>query len=340
MKSLVTAFILLAVVCCGCDRAPSWHYASGTTWGTVYHIKYRSDRDLSDSITAVMRAVDMSLSPFEKASTVSAVNAGQDVRADAMLCDVISLSQRVCSISSGAFDPTVAPLVNLWGFGYRDGAADIPDSAAISAALASVGVRECRVDSGMRVHKKSPSTEFNFSAIAKGYGVDMIAAMLRRNGCSDYMVEVGGEIALDGDGPSGRGWNIQIDAPIDDNNAPGTNRLTTINLTGRCIATSGNYRNHRSTSRGEVGHTISPVTGMPVASSTLSATVLAPNTAMADALATAMMVMPPDSAMKMVESMPLVDALIVIAQPDSTLHTISTFQVSEDRSTGAQLSYK
>ncbi|MDE6692336.1 MAG: FAD:protein FMN transferase [Muribaculaceae bacterium] len=326
MKSLVTAFILLSVVCCGCDRAPSWHYASGSTWGTVYHIKYRGARDLSDSITAVMRAVDMSLSPFEKASAVSSVNAGQDVRADAMLCDVIVLSQRVCSISSGAFDPTVAPLVNLWGFGYRDGAADVPDSVAINEALASVGVRECRIDTDMRVHKKSPDTEFNFSAIAKGYGVDMIAAMLRRNGCSDYMVEVGGEIALDGDGPSGRGWNIQIDAPVDDNSAPGTNRLATINLTGRCIATSGNYRNHRSTSQGEVGHTISPVTGQPVATSTLSATVLAPTTALADALATAMMVMPADSAMKMVEGLPEVDALIVTARPDSSLGTWSTFR--------------
>lgn len=327
MKYLLTAFILLAVVCAGCDKAPSWHYASGSTWGTVYHIKYRSGRDLSDSITAVMRAVDMSLSPFEKASVVSAVNAGQDVRADAMLCDIIGLSQRVCSISSGAFDPTVAPLVNLWGFGYRDVVADIPDSAAIALALGSVGVRECRVDSGMRVHKKSPDTEFNFSAIAKGYGVDMIAGMLRRNGCSDYMVEVGGEIALDGDGPSGDGWNIQIDAPVEDTSAPGTNRLTTINLTGRCIATSGNYRNHRPTSQGEVGHTISPVTGMPVSSSTLSATVLASTTALADALATAMMVMPPDSAMKMVEGLPDVDALIVVAQPDSTLLTLSTFSV-------------
>ncbi len=324
MKHFVFAIILLGVLSCGCDRAPSWRYASGNTWGTVYHIKYRSGSDLSDSITAVMRAVDMSLSPFEKESVVSAVNAGQHVKADAMFADVLSLSQDVCRESGGAFDPTVALLVNLWGFGYREGAADVPDSVRIDSALMSVGVRDCHIDAGMRVHKKDAATEFNFSAIAKGYGVDMIAAMLRRNGCTDYMVEVGGEIALKGDGPSGEKWNIQVDAPVEDGSAPGQNRLTTMRLTDRCIATSGNYRNHRSTSEGDVGHTISPVTGRPVKSPTLSATVLAPSTALADAYATAIMAMPLDSAQKMLRSLPDVDALIVTALPDGSMQTLST----------------
>lgn len=325
MKRQLFAFILLCVLFCGCDRVPSWQYAAGSTWGTVYHIKYRAGSDLSDSITAVMRAVDMSLSPFEKASVVSAVNAGQDVVADAMFADVLDLSQRVCAVSGGAFDPTVAPLVNLWGFGYREGAADIPDSARIDSALMSVGVRDCHIGADMRVRKKSPGTEFNFSAIAKGYGVDRIAEMLRRNGCTDYMVEVGGEIALMGDGPSGDKWNIQVDAPVEDGGMPGENRLTTMRLTDRCIATSGNYRNHRSTSEGEVGHTISPVTGRPVVTSTLSATVLAPTTALADAYATAIMAMPLDSALAMLRTFSGVDALIVVGQPDGSMRTLSTF---------------
>lgn len=334
MKHFVFAIILLGVVLGGCDRTPSWRYASGSTWGTVYHIKYRAGADLSDSVTAVMRAVDMSLSPFEKASVVSAVNAGQDVRADAMLAEVLGLSQHVCSISAGAFDPTVAPLVNLWGFGYREGAADVPDSARIDSALMSVGVLDCRIDAGMRVHKKSPATEFNFSAIAKGYGVDMIAAMLRRNGCTDYMVEVGGEIALAGDGPSGEKWNIQVDAPVEDGGAPGQNRLTTIRLTDRCIATSGNYRNHRHTSGGDVGHTISPVTGRPVASPTLSATVVAPTTAFADALATAIMAMPLDSARRMLRALPNVGVLIVVGRPDGSMQTLSTLDTLNPPASG------
>lgn len=325
MKHQLFLFIVLCLLSWGCERTPSWQYASGNTWGTLYHIKYRASGDLSDSITAVMRAVDMSLSPFEKASVVSAVNAGQDVEADLMFCEVLDLSQRVCSVSGGAFDPTVAPLVNLWGFGYREGASDIPDSAQIDSALMSVGVRDCHIGTDMRVRKKNPGTEFNFSAIAKGYGVDMIAEMLRRNGCTDYMVEVGGEIALAGDGPSGDKWNIQIDAPVEDGGMPGVNRLTTMRLTDRCIATSGNYRNHRSTSEGDVGHTISPVTGRPVATSTLSATVLAPTTALADALATSIMAMPLDSARKMLRSLPEVDALIVTTLPDGSMQTLSTF---------------
>lgn len=325
MKHQLFLIILLPLLFWGCEKSPSWQYASGNTWGTVYHIKYLAAHDLSDSITAVMRAVDMSLSPFEKESVVSAVNDGRDVRADRMFADVLDLSQHVCSVSGGAFDPTVAPLVNLWGFGYRKGASDIPDSAQIDSALMSVGVRDCHIGTDMKVRKKNPGTEFNFSAIAKGYGVDMIAEMLRRNGCTDYMVEVGGEIALAGDGPSGDKWNIQIDAPMEDGSMPGQNRLTTMRLTDRCIATSGNYRNHRSTSEGEVGHTISPLTGRPVKTPTLSATVLAPTTAMADAYATSIMAMPLDSAQKMLRSLPEVDALIVTALPDGSMQTLSTF---------------
>lgn len=307
---------LITVLLCSCAE-PQFRKARGATWGTTYNITYKSSRDLSDSIVKVMRQVDLSLSPFEKESLVSRANRNLPVKADSMLSDVMRISQRVCALSGGAFDPTVAPLVNLWGFGYRDGAELRPSQAQIDSALEHVGILECGIADDGSLYKKSPSTEFNFSAIAKGYGVDAIANMLRRNGCSDFMVEVGGEISLAGKNPHGENWRIQVDAPVVDSIRYLHERLTVLELTERGIATSGNYRNFKTIGDSIFGHTIHPSTGYPVQGSTLSVTVIAPSTAMADALATAIMAMPAEKAADMIQSMPDVEALIVSANPDA-----------------------
>jgi len=311
--------IIIAIVgalLCGCSGA-EYRHASGATWGTTYSITYKSPHDLSDSIVKVMRQVDLSLSPFEKESLVSKANRNQPVKADSMLADVMRLSQRVCAISGGAFDPTVAPLINLWGFGYRDGADFSPSQEEIDSALKHVGILECGISADGYVYKKTPKTEFNFSAIAKGYGVDAIAGMLRRNGCTDYMVEVGGEIALSGRNPKSENWRIQVDAPVIDSTRFAHRRLTVLEITDRCMATSGNYRNFRMIGDSIVGHTIHPSTGRPMRTATLSVTVVAPSTALADALATAAMAMPADKAKEMLEALPDVEALIVSTSPGS-----------------------
>ncbi|MCM1452169.1 MAG: FAD:protein FMN transferase [Clostridium sp.] len=309
-------FAILCAILLSCS-APEFRYAKGATWGTTYSIIYKSPRSLDDSIIAVMRRVDLSLSPFEKNSQVSMLNANLPVVADPMLRDVLALSKEVCSISGGAFDPTVAPLVNLWGFGYRPADAPRPSPQDIDSALRHVGIMDCGINPDGSVYKKSPSTEFNFSAIAKGYGVDAIAAMLRRNGCSDFMVEVGGEIALAGKSPRGEDWRIQIDAPVPDSLSLRHERLTVLQLTDKCVATSGNYRNFKTIGDTVVGHTISPVTGRPIASDILSATVIAPSAALADALATASMAMPLPDARQMLASLPSIQAILVT--PDSII---------------------
>lgn len=163
--------------------------------------------------------------------------------------------------------------------------------------------------------KKTPATTFNFSAVTKGYCCDEIARMFKRNGVDDYMVEIGGDLALGGVNNRHVPWRVMVDAPVD--SVAGYKRLLTIQLTDCGIATSGNYRNFHDTSAGRVGHTISPVTGRPVFTGMLSATVVAQNCSMADALATACMAMPVDSAMAMIESLPGVESLIVISVGDS-----------------------
>ena len=316
-KSLLAArcaLIAAASLLTAC-MSKEYRTAEGVVWSTTYHITYSGDRSLDDSIQEVFVMVERSLSPFADNSLITRINRGDTtVVADSLLSRVFLASQEVSRLSAGMFDPTVAPLINLWGFGYKDIVKDglDPDSADIAEALQKVGIQRCSLLPDGRIAKADPEMEFNFSAITKGYACDLVGDMLRRNGVTDYMVEIGGEVALAGKNPSGKTWNIMIEAPVDADTIS-HNRMAVIAPEGRSVATSGNYRNFRDTSSGRHGHTISPVTGRPVATSTLSATVLAPTCIMADALATACMTLPADQALKMIAQIPDTDVLLVVA---------------------------
>lgn len=308
---------VLALFFMGCNQHNSMYKATGVTWNTQYHITYSSAESLDDSIQPVLRRVELSLSPFCPNSLISRINNGEDVEADSMLATVFKTSKQVNDWSHGAFDPTVSPLINLWGFGYGDSNV-APTDFQIDSALRYVGIDSCYFVAN-RIKKKHPCTSFNFSAITKGYGCDMIAAMMRRNGCDDFMIEIGGEIVVSGNNPKGEKWHIMIDAPIQNDTSVTHSSVAMIEVTNCGIATSGNYRNYRKNSNGNaIGHTIDPKTGQPVITSTLSATVIAPNAMLADALATACMAMPLDQALRMIESIPSVSAFIITA--DSTGH--------------------
>ncbi|MDE5828979.1 MAG: FAD:protein FMN transferase [Duncaniella sp.] len=302
--------VIAAGLLTGCDRA-RYRISEGGVWNTTYRIVYQSSRPLDDSIIAVMRQVEMSLSPFNDSSVISRINRGEPgVRPDTLIAAVFEASVDINRRSGGAFDPTVAPLVNAWGFGYRTGSGD-PSQHTIDSLLRLVGISQCSLTADS-ISKKHPGTEFNFSAITKGFGVDCVAAMLRRNGVTDYLVEIGGEIALDGVNPHRAPWRVMIDAP-DSTDAAGHSRLAVIAPPAGGLATSGNYRNYHSLTDGRKSwHTISPVTGYPAPSYILSATVIAPSTMIADALATSCMAMHPDSAMAMIESYDGAEAFFVM----------------------------
>ncbi len=315
-KILVLILITLSLAAC---RHSEYRRAAGAAWGTMYHITYRSDRDLADSVVAEMRRVELSLSAFEPASTISHINRGETNRVDSMFAEVFTASKLVARISEGAFDPTVAPLVNLWGFGYRKGEEEPPAQARVEEARAKVGILDCSLD-GFTLIKKHTDTEFDFSAVAKGYGVDRVAAMLRRNGVADYMVEIGGEVAAAGMNSRGTPWRIAVEAPTDDEYA---DPVTTVELRDCAIATSGNYRNYRElTPDSVIGHTIDPRSGYPAISSTLSATVEAPSCMLADALATACMVLSPQKALALADSIPGVRIMLVTCAPDKSLRML------------------
>lgn len=296
----------------GCGRPKVYRTADGAVWNTTYHITYRASVDLHDSIRAVMRGVEASLSPFAKGSLISRVNRGESVVADTLMVRVLAESKRVWELSGGAFDPTVSPLINLWGFGYKPGDPE-PSQAKIDSLLPSVGLMECYIDASGVIMKKSPGTEFNFSAITKGYGCDLVGEMLARNGATDYMVEIGGEIALRGSNPRGQLWRIMVDAPVEGTDGPVHEELAVVALTDCGVATSGNYRNFHETGEGRAWHTISPVTGRPAHTDILSATVIAPTTMLADALATACMASRATDALAMIARIPDTEALLVTA---------------------------
>lgn len=313
----------------GCSRPAEWRQASGAVWNTVYTITYHADRDLTDSIQGIFRQVELSLSPFNPNSLVSRINNGDDtLRADTLMQRVFEISSDVCRRSGGKFDPTISPVVNLWKFGYTGKVASDeawePSPSQIDSAMAYVGILDCGICAEGRMIKKHPSTTFNFSAVTKGYACDLITDMLRRNGATGAMVEIGGEVTLFGESPRGGAWRLQVDAPVEEGDgAPAHQRLEVIEVTDCGVATSGNYRNYHQSSHGRVGHTIDPQTGMPVVTPILSVTVIAPTCAEADAWATAAMASPTEAFADSILRGANLRAIIVTATPGDSIRNFA-----------------
>lgn len=270
----------------------------GIVWNTGYHIVYNSDKDLSDSIHVIFNRIDESLSPFNASSVVTSINENRETDTDPYFEAVYAESVRFNRLTGGMFDPTVAPLIRAWGFGQ--GHEISRDTLRVDSLLQFVGIGKTRIQD-RKLIKDSPEIEFNFSALAKGYGVDLIAEMLERNGVSDYLVEVGGEIRAEGANREGKKWVVGIDRPEAGAN-PG-DIVSTISVSGCGIATSGNYRNFHEDNGKRFGHTISPLTGRPVATDVISATVVAPTCMEADAMATGCMALGSKRALELCDSL-------------------------------------
>ena len=286
--TLAGIVIVVAVVLYNVRSVMSYRSCSGVVWTTQYNITYESDRMFDDSIQNVFTTVDNSMSMFNKTSLISKINKGENIEVDSMLAVLYKASLNVNRETGGAFDPTVSPLMKIWGFGDKNGI--IPDSSVIDSVREFVGIEKTSFD-GKNIIKNDIRTEFDFSAIAKGFACDEIGRMLRRNGVENYLIEVGGEIALNGVNPKGIKWRISIDAPVEDMDAVNHENTVIVNLDKGGIATSGNYRNYMEVDGRKIVHTMNPATGYPEVSDLLSATVIANNCMLADAYATACMVM-------------------------------------------------
>lgn len=293
----------------------------GTTFGTIYHIKYLYNRDLKKEIEAELHRVDASLSMFNPQSTISLINKGESNTADSMLAEVLQLSFAVNKATDGAFDPTVAPLVNAWGFGFKDG--QLPDSTQVDSLLNLVGLSGIHFQDG-KLTKDNPLSILDMSAIAKGYGVDRVAQLLRGYSITNFMVEIGGEVVAEGINEKGTPWRIGINKPNEDSTSLSTELQDIISLSGHALATSGNYRNFYVQNGKKIAHTINPKTGYPAQQDILSNTVVAPTCAEADAFATAFMVMGMEKAKKVLQEQSQLDAYFIYSDEEGNYQTWSS----------------
>ena len=267
----------------------NYQHDEGFIFGTIYHITYHSDTNLKKEIEAELKKVDLSLSPFNKTSVITKVNRNENPVVDPMFKEVFLLAENISNETHGAFDITVAPLVNEWGFGFKKGVE--PTRQVIDSLKYIVGYQKVKLTPKNYVQKQDPRIMLDCSAIAKGYGCDVVARLLRKNGINDYMIEIGGEIVTRGFNQKQEPWRIGVNKPTDDSLNTSQELQTILNVTDIAMATSGNYRNFYYKNGKKYAHTIDPKTGYPVQHTLLSATVLAKDCATADAYATSFMVM-------------------------------------------------
>jgi thiamine biosynthesis lipoprotein len=274
------------------QRSAPYQQNKGFIFGTIYNISYQSEKDLIDEIEAALQKIDLEFSMFNEQSTVARLNRGEKVKRSPMFEEVYRLAQTIHQETNGAFDITVAPLVNAWGFGFKH--ESMPTSH--------------QVDSLLKVRD-----QLDFAAIAKGYASDVIARLLRDHQVQNFMVDIGGEIVTQGISEKRVPWKIGVTKPMDDSLSVSTELQTVLNVTDIAMATSGNYRNFYYKGGKKYAHTIDPKTGYPVQHSLLSATVLAKDCASADAYATAFMVLGVDRAKKVLERHPELMAYFIYA---------------------------
>lgn len=275
------------------NRPAEYRQTEGQIFGTTYHVIYSSREDLSRDIVAAMNAVDQSLSTFNPNSTISLINANRSRATDTLFREVFRMAERISKATDGDFDITVAPLVNVWGFGFKN--RDNVTPQQIDSLLLLVGYNKVHLRNNL-IEKDNPSTMLDCSAIAKGYGSDCVARALESKGVEHYMIEIGGEIRAHGHNSEGKVWTVGIVEPEDSKNNQNSNLHAVIRLNDNGLATSGNYRNFYYKGGRKYAHTIDPHTGRPVQHAILSSTVTAPTCAEADAFATAFMVMGLDKA--------------------------------------------
>ncbi len=283
------------------QRSMPYQKNADLIFGTSYHITYQCDSDLSRSIKVELMKVDRSLSPFNKQSIITAINQNEEVVPDQMFMDVYQMAMKVSQETDGAFDITVAPLVNAWGFGFKNGIE--PTRGQVDSLMEIVGYRKLSLENG-KVRKGDPRMMLDCSAIAKGYGCDVVARLLRKRGVQNFMVEIGGEVVTSGLNEKRLPWKIGVTKPTDDSLNVGNELQTVLNVTDKAMATSGNYRNFYYKGGKKYAHTIDPKTGYPVQHNILSATVLTNNCATADAYATSFMVMGLERAQQILERHP------------------------------------
>lgn len=323
MKHMSIILFLLSLVACGEDQAPGEvQVLRGETMGTYYQVSYvgEMDQELPVAVEQLLKAVNREVSTYDPNSVISQFNKSETgilLDAPAHFIANLELAQAVYEQTQGAFDPTVMPLVNFWGFGYTgDKQGSTIDTAEVADIRNYVGMDKVQLK-GDSLIKTHPKVQLDFSACAKGYGIDQVAALLVSKGISSYLVDIGGEARAKGQKPDGNWWRVGINVP--EEKAMLNEVFTAVELQNRSIATSGNYRNWYEADGVRYSHTINPKSGFPERTELLSVSVFHQNCIQADAYATACMVLGVEKALSLAQRLPDLEVYLIFSRPDGSM---------------------
>lgn len=323
----LSGFILLFFFLFSCTqtppRKPEPIKFQGEAQGTYYAITYfdQENRNFQADVDSILHDFDLSVSLWVPNSIISRVNNNDtSVVLDKYFLENFNLSHEVSVATNGSFDCTVAPLVKAWGFGF-DETRHI-DQHIIDSIEEFVGFGKVSIENG-KIVKKDPRISIDFNAIAQGYSVDLIGAYLESKGIANYLADIGGEVKGKGEKTDGSFWMVGIEKPAANQDAERTLKAV-VTLKNKSIATSGNYRKYYEENGIRYSHTIDPKTGYPVQHSLLSASVMAENTAVADAYATAFMVMGFEKSREFLENQKNLEAFFIYSDNAGVTQTYLT----------------
>lgn len=276
-------------------------YAQGGVYSVTFNLKGVDvpQKEICDSITAILENIDFTLSGYNRNSLLSRFNAGEEIVPNALFIDSYHIGRQIFEQTEGVVDVAGAPLYDIWGFGFKTG--EMPTDAQVAYVRDNSGLSRCVTSldghegplkaSDILLESSDVLPQLNYNAIAQGYSCDLVARYLYSIGVKDMLVNIG-EIYCDGKNPSGMPWKVGIDKPVDGNNELGAQLQGVFKVPSGAhgVVTSGNYRKFYIKDGKKYAHTIDPRTGYPVSHSLLSATVIAPNAMLADAYATYFMV--------------------------------------------------
>ncbi len=330
MRYILIIFVFASLLSCNNNNKKTYRFYEGNTQGTSFHITYEWNSDLSSEIDSLLLNFDKSLSNYDPNSLISKINKNETNKVDNLVSTMLETGQIVYDKTDGAFDITVAPIVNAWGFGWiKHEKTNLPDSILITSLLKFVGMDKIRIEDSIII-KDNPETMIITNAIAQGLSVDYVSDYFFKLGLNNFLVEIGGEIFCFGKNNKGEEWRIGVDKPVENSNELNRENQIIINLSGKAIATSGNYRKFIANGKSKYGHSIDPRTGFPAKNELLSVSVISESCMLADAFATGLMVCGLEKALKIVENTPEIEAYFVYTEDDKIKSKASSgFKIDE-----------
>ncbi len=327
---IIPATLLLLVMPFGCGTKKETAF-DGATMGTTYHIKvisgyFKSTAGLKAKIDARLHTINQSMSTYLPESEISRFNALQSTEEKMHVSrdffQVLQVGELLYRMTNGAWDGTVKPLVNLWGFGNTENKYAVPEKERIASMLKEIGFRHIELSGTGEIRKKKIPLSLDLASIAKGYAVDQIAVLIRSEGIHDFLVEIGGEVYAAGFRKDNKKWRVGVNQPSKGARFDAVYGI--VELQDKAMATSGDYRNYFEMSGKTYSHILDPGTGYPVTNGVVSVSITATTCAFADGLATAVMVMGREKGLALIGTCVDVEAFIIVRNHEGMLETYAS----------------